>query len=78
MQRVNGIEQAKVLPAVIAEVTPIRQLIKAADVAKETRGEHFMGRAARFWQAEAVSASCEDGSGQKPFAVRSRGRGEVH
>jgi hypothetical protein len=35
MQRVNGIEQAKILPvAAIAEVTPIRQLIKAADVAR--------------------------------------------
>jgi hypothetical protein len=34
MQRVNGIEQAKILPVGIAEVTPIRQLIKAADVAR--------------------------------------------
>ena len=34
MQHVNGIEQAKILPAVIAEVKPIRQLIKAADVAR--------------------------------------------
>jgi hypothetical protein len=33
MQRVNGIEQANILPAAIAEVKPIRQLIKAADVA---------------------------------------------
>jgi hypothetical protein len=31
---VNGIEQAKILPVAIAEVTPIRQLIKAADVAR--------------------------------------------
>ena len=31
----NGIEQAKILPAVIAEVKPIRQLIKAADVARK-------------------------------------------
>ena len=35
MQHVNGIEQAKILPAVIAEVKPIRQLIKAADVARK-------------------------------------------
>jgi hypothetical protein len=34
MQRVNGIEQPKILPVAIAEVTPIRQLIKAADVAR--------------------------------------------
>ena len=34
MQRVNGIEQAKISPVAIAEVTPIRQLIKAADVAR--------------------------------------------
>ena len=34
MQRVNGIEQAKILPVAIAEVMPIRQLIKAADVAR--------------------------------------------
>jgi len=34
MQRVNGVEQAKILPVAIAEVTPIRQLIKAADVAR--------------------------------------------
>ena len=32
MQHVNGIEQAT-LPAAIAEVKPIRQLIKAGDVA---------------------------------------------
>jgi len=35
MQRVNGIEQTKVLPVAIAEVPPIRQLIKAADVARK-------------------------------------------
>jgi hypothetical protein len=35
MQHVNGIEQAKILPAVTAEVKPIRQLIKAADVARK-------------------------------------------
>jgi predicted DNA-binding transcriptional regulator AlpA len=35
MQHVNGIEQAKILPAVIADVKPIRQLIKAADVARK-------------------------------------------
>jgi hypothetical protein len=35
MQHVNGIEQAKILPVVIAEVKPIRQLIKAADVARK-------------------------------------------
>jgi len=35
MQHVNGIGQAKILPAVIAEVKPIRQLIKAADVARK-------------------------------------------
>jgi Helix-turn-helix domain len=35
MQHVNGIEQAKILPAAIAEVRPIRQLIKAADVARK-------------------------------------------
>jgi hypothetical protein len=35
MQHVNGIEQAKIVPAVIAEVKPIRQLIKAADVARK-------------------------------------------
>lgn len=35
MQRVNGIEQSNVLPAAIAEVKPIRQLIKAADVARK-------------------------------------------
>ena len=35
MQHVNGIEQAKILPAAIAEVKPIRQLIKAADVARK-------------------------------------------
>jgi len=35
MQHVNGIEQAKILPSVIAEVKPIRQLIKAADVARK-------------------------------------------
>ena len=34
MQHVNGIEQAT-LPAAIAEVRPIRQLIKAADVARK-------------------------------------------
>ncbi len=33
MQHVNGIEQMKISPMVIAEV-PIRQLIKATDVAK--------------------------------------------
>jgi hypothetical protein len=33
MQRVNGIEQAKILPVAIAEVTPVRQPIKAADAA---------------------------------------------
>ena len=35
MQRVNGIEQANILPTAIAEVKPIRQLIKAADVARK-------------------------------------------
>jgi hypothetical protein len=35
MQRVNGIEQANILPAAIAELKPIRQLIKAADVARK-------------------------------------------
>ena len=35
MQHVNGIEQAKILPAAIAEVKPIRQLIKAAEVARK-------------------------------------------
>ena len=35
MQHVNGIEQAKILPAVIVEVKPIQQLIKAADVARK-------------------------------------------
>jgi hypothetical protein len=35
MQHVNGTEQAKILPMAIAEVTPIRQLIKAADVARK-------------------------------------------
>jgi hypothetical protein len=35
MQHVNGIEQAKILQAAIAEVKPIRQLIKAADVARK-------------------------------------------
>ena len=35
MQHVNGIEQVKILPAAIAEVRPIRQLIKAADVARK-------------------------------------------
>ena len=34
MPHVNGIEQAT-LPAAIAEVRPIRQLIKAADVARK-------------------------------------------
>jgi hypothetical protein len=34
MQHVNGIEQAT-LPSAIAEVRPIRQLIKAADVARK-------------------------------------------
>lgn len=34
MQHVNGIEQAT-LPAATAEVRPIRQLIKAADVARK-------------------------------------------
>ena len=35
MQHVNGIEQAKILPVPLAEVKPIRQLIKAADVARK-------------------------------------------
>ena len=35
MQHVNGVEPAKVLPAALAEVKPIRQLIKAADVARK-------------------------------------------
>jgi hypothetical protein len=35
MQHVNGIEQAKIIPTSIAEVKPIRQLIKAADVARK-------------------------------------------
>ncbi len=35
MQRVNGIEQANILPAAVAELKPIRQLIKAADVARK-------------------------------------------
>lgn len=35
MQRVNGIEQANTLPTAIAEVKPIRQLIKAAEVARK-------------------------------------------
>jgi len=35
MQRVNGIEQANILPTAIAEVKPIRQLIKAAEVARK-------------------------------------------
>jgi len=36
MQHVNGVEPAKVLPAALAEVKPIRQLIKAADVARKS------------------------------------------
>ena len=35
MQRVNGIEQANFLPNATAEVKPIRQLIKAAEVARK-------------------------------------------
>jgi hypothetical protein len=35
MQHVNGVEQSKLLPAAIADVKPIRQLIKAADVARK-------------------------------------------
>ena len=35
MQHVNGIEQAKILPVALTEVKPIRQLIKAADVARK-------------------------------------------
>lgn len=35
MQRVNGIEQANYLPTATAEVKPIRQLIKAAEVARK-------------------------------------------
>ena len=35
MQHVNGIEQAKILRVALAEVKPIRQLIKAADVARK-------------------------------------------
>jgi len=35
MQRVNGIEQPNILPTAIAEVKPIRQLIKAAEVAQK-------------------------------------------
>jgi predicted DNA-binding transcriptional regulator AlpA len=35
MQHVNAIEQAKILPAAIAEAKAIRQLIKAADVARK-------------------------------------------
>jgi hypothetical protein len=35
MQRVNGIELASPSPAAITDVKPIRQLIKAADVAKK-------------------------------------------
>ena len=35
MQHVNGIEQANIFPAAIAEVKPIRQLIKAAEVARK-------------------------------------------
>jgi len=34
-QHVNGVEPAKVLPAALAEVKPIGQLIKAADVARK-------------------------------------------
>jgi predicted DNA-binding transcriptional regulator AlpA len=33
MQRVNGIEEASILPTAIADGKPIRQLIKAAEVA---------------------------------------------
>jgi hypothetical protein len=35
MEHVNGIGQAKILPVALAEVKPIRQLIKAADVARK-------------------------------------------
>ena len=35
MQRLNGIEQANFLPTVAIESRPIRQLVKARDVAKK-------------------------------------------
>jgi predicted DNA-binding transcriptional regulator AlpA len=35
MQNVNGIEQANFLPTATAQVKPIRQLIKAAEVARK-------------------------------------------
>ena len=35
MQLVNGIEQGNLLPAVAVDVRPIRQLVKAGDVAKK-------------------------------------------
>jgi hypothetical protein len=34
MQHANGIEQVNILPVAVTEVKPIRQLIKAADVAR--------------------------------------------
>jgi hypothetical protein len=35
MQRLNGIEQANFLPTVAIDGRPIRQLVKARDVAKK-------------------------------------------
>lgn len=35
MQNVNGIEQRNLLPAVAVDVRPIRQLVKAGDVARK-------------------------------------------
>ena len=70
MQRLNGSDHGAFLPAVATDIRPIRQLVKARDVAKKLGVsiswvvQHASGKRKPYLPGR------QDGAWQKPFEIR--------